>query len=226
MAKKLNYNIPNGATFALASGFGAETNVTSISNATEAVVKLTAADATIKAGDFVQIFSAWTNLDAYVAKVKSVDATANTVTLAEVDTSNTDIFPAGGGAGTIRRISGWTDLPYITTIANAGNEQQTTSFQAIQMEQARNLNTFKSAASQTFTMTHNATDPIRKTLEALDASQDITAYKMYNKNSKETRVYGCQVSFNTLPATAVNEVETCQLVLNLQSKMKIYSAAA
>ena len=45
------------------------------------------------------------------------------------------------------------------------------------------------------------------------------------QRAKETRVYGCQVSFNEIPASEVNNVETNSLVLSLVSEMVIYPAA-
>ena len=149
----------------------------------------------------------------------------NKVTLEKVDTSDTEIYPVGGGAGTMVKIQAWIDLPLTPTIANSGNEQQTTTFQAIQHERAVNINTYKSAATQTFTMAHDASAPVREVLKKLDRSQDVTAFKFYNKRAKETRVYGCQVSFNEIPASEVNNVETNSLVLSRVSEMVIYPAA-
>ena len=71
----------------------------------------------------------------------------------------------------------------------------------------------------------HASAPVREVLKKLDRSQDVTAFKFYNKRAKETRVYGCQVSFNEIPASEVNNVETNSLVLSLVSEMVIYPAA-
>lgn len=223
MATKLSYNIPNGSTLQIAQTMGASIQVTEISNAKEAVATLSAADSSIAAGDYVQLFTSWVNMSGLVCRVKSI--TTDKVTLEKVDTSDTDIYPEGGGAGTLVKINAWIDLPLTPTISNSGNEQQTTTFQAIQHERAVNINTYKSAATQTFTMAHDASAPVREVLKQLDRTQDITAFKFYNKRAKETRVYGCQVSFNEIPASEVNNVETNSLVLSLVSEMVIYPAA-
>lgn len=223
MATKLSYNIPNGSTLQIAQTMGASIQVTGISNAKEAVATLSAADSSIAAGDYVQLFTSWVNMSGLVCRVKSV--TTDKVTLEKVDTTDTEIYPEGGGAGTLVKIKAWIDLPLTPTISNSGNEQQTTTFQAIQHERAVNINTYKSAATQTFTMAHDASAPVREVLKKLDRSQDVTAFKFYNKRAKETRVYGCQVSFNEIPASEVNNVETNSLVLSLVSEMVIYPAA-
>lgn len=223
MATKLSYNIPNGSTLQIAQTMGASVAVTGITNAKEAVASISAEDSSIAAGDYVQLFTSWVNMSGLVARVKSV--TSGKVTLELVDTSDTDIYPEGGGAGTLVKIQAWIDLPLTPTISNSGNEQQTTTFQAIQHERAVNINTYKSAATQTFTMAHDASLPVREVLKNLDRTQDITAFKFYNKRAKETRVYGCQVSFNEIPASEVNNVETNSLVLSLVSEMVIYPVA-
>lgn len=223
MATKLSYNIPNGSTLQIAKTMGANLAVSGISNAKEAVATLSAADSSIAAGDYVQLFTSWVNMNGLVCRVKSI--TTDKVTLEKVDTSDTEIYPEGGGAGTLVKIQAWIDLPLTPTIANSGNEQQTTTFQAIQHERAVNINTYKSAATQTFTMAHDASAPVREVLKKLDRSQDVTAFKFYNKRAKETRVYGCHVSFNEIPASEVNNVETNSLILSLVSEMVIYPAA-
>lgn len=223
MATKLSYNIPNGSTLQIAQTMGASLAVSGITNAKEAVATLTATDSGIAVGDYVQLFTSWVNMSGLVCRVKAI--TSGKVTLEKVDTTDTDIYPAGGGAGTLVKINAWIDLPLTPTIANSGNEQQTTTFQAIQHERAVNINTYKSAATQTFTMAHDASAPVREVLKQLDRTQDVTAFKFYNKRAKETRVYGCQVSFNEIPASEVNNVETNSLVLSLVSEMVIYPAA-
>lgn len=223
MATKLSYNIPNGSTLQIAKTMGASLAVSGISNAKEAVATLSAADSSIAAGDYVQLFTSWVNMNGLVCRVKSI--TTDKVTLEKIDTSDAKIYPGGGGAGTLVKIQAWIDLPLTPTISNSGNEQQTTTFQAIQHERAVNINTYKSAATQTFTMAHDASAPVREVLKQLDRSQDVTAFKFYNKRAKETRVYGCQVSFNEIPTSEVNNVETNSLVLSLVSEMVIYPAA-
>jgi len=223
MATKLSYNIPNGSTLQIAQTMGASLAVTGITNAKEAVASISSEDSSIAAGDYVQLFTSWVNMSGLVCRVKA--AAAGNITLEMIDTSDTEMYPEGGGAGTMVKIQSWIDLPLTPTIANSGNEQQTTTFQAIQHERAVNINTYKSAATQTFTMAHDASLPVREVLKQLDRTQDVTAFKFYNKRARETRVYGCQVSFNEIPASEVNNVETNSLVLSLVSEMVIYPAA-
>ena len=215
-----NYNLPNGSSAQLSKLWGKSNSVTGISNAANAVVTLSAADDSIKAGDIVMLRSAWIHLDGFVCRVKAVKDL--TVTLDDVDTTDTVYFPEGGGAGTLTKVNEFIDFPPVTAIAASGGDQQTTSFQALQMDKAENLNTFKNASTQTYTITHDSADEIRPILKQADKSQDLIVVKFYNPRSTETRLYSAKVSFNEIPATEINQVETVQIVFSLKSDMKFY----
>lgn len=215
-----NYNLPNGSSVQVSKSMGTENLITGVSNDSSAVVTLSAADDTIKAGDIVVVRSAWAHLDGVAARVKSVKDAA--VTLDDIDTTDLDWFPVGGGAGSLVKVAEFIDFPLITAVAASGGDQQTTSFQALQMDKAENLNTFKNASSQTYTMTHDSADEIRPIIKAADKKQDLVVVKFYNIRSKEMRLYSAKVSFNEIPATEINQVETVQVVFALKSDMKFY----
>lgn len=223
----MGYQLPNGSTVMQSKTLSAVATIVGISNAEEPVVTLQAALPSLAAGDWVIINSAWVEFDNGVFLVKEVDTV--TVTLAKAnstDTTDTDIFPAGGGAGSMRKVIDWVPLPYITDVNTAGGDQQTTSFQPLQLDRAITLNTFKNGFTQTFTITHDSADAIRPELEAADRSQEVVAVKFYNPRAKENRVYGSQVSFAKIPVTQPNQVETCAVTYALQSDMRFYKDAA
>src|SRR5574337_665473 len=84
--------LPNGTTFAIASGYGSPVTVTALSNASEAVATATN---TFADGDFVEITSGWSRLNGKVARVS--DASGTGFTLEGIDTSDTTVYPAGSG---------------------------------------------------------------------------------------------------------------------------------
>lgn len=215
-----NYNLPNGSSVQLSKLWGKKNAVTGISNSLNAEVMLSAPDESIGVGDIVLLRSAWIHLDGFVARVKSVQDLV--VTLDDVDTSDTVYFPEGGGAGSLTKVGEFIDFPPVTAVAAAGGDQQTTSFQALQMDRAENLNTFKNASTQTYTLTHDSADEIRPILKAADKSQDLVVVKFFNSRSSEARLYSAKVSFNEIPATEINQVETVQVVFSLKSDMKFY----
>lgn len=223
----MGYQLPNGSTVQQSKTLSAAANITGISNAVEPVVTLESAISGLAAGDYVLINSAWVEFDNGVFLVKEVSDTSVTLAAANsTDTTDTNRYPAGAGAGTMRRVIDWVALPYITDVATSGGDQQTTSFQPLQLDRAITLNTFKNGYTQAFTITHDSADAIRPLLEAADYSQEVVAVRFYNPRAAESRVYGCQVSFAKIPVTQPNQVETCVITYSLQSDMRFYKDAA
>lgn len=100
----MSVKLPNGTTFAIASGYGSPVSVTSLSNASTTVA--TASAHGLTEGDFVEVTSGWSRLNGKVVRVGTADT--GTFELEGIDTSSTTAYPAGSGIGTVRKISGWT----------------------------------------------------------------------------------------------------------------------
>lgn len=220
-----SYNLPNGSKVRAAKTLGAVENFTAATNAAEVELTMGAApSADLKAGAIVLVTSGWKLLNFAVARVKSVSASK--VVLESIDTSDTNAWAAGAGApGTLQVVKAWAEIPNITTVANAGGEQQTTSVQFLDSDQAVNLSTTKSAYTQTYTFAHDAFDPVRKVLEQLDRSGNKTPVWFHQPRANEERYYAAQISFAKIPATAINEVETVNVVFNLQGEVNFYKPA-
>jgi hypothetical protein len=102
----MSVKLPNGTTFAIASGYGSPITVTALSNASTAVA--TASAHGLTEGDFVEVTSGWSRLNGKVVRVGTADT--GTFELEGIDTSSTTAYPAGSGIGTVRKISGWTQI--------------------------------------------------------------------------------------------------------------------
>ncbi|WP_265332155.1 phage tail protein [Enterobacter cancerogenus] len=71
-----------------------------------------------------------------------------------------------------------------------------------------NLNTYKSAVSQTYSIAHDSTLPVYPLLRQLDEDEETVAAYMYVPKAKENRYWAATASFDDTPTTAVNEVES------------------
>nr|DAH32437.1 MAG TPA: tail tube protein [Caudoviricetes sp.] len=154
----------------------------------------------------------------------------NDVTLARFDTQDATKYPTGafsvGTPGEVVKVSSFIDFPFITNVAVSGGDQQTTTFQPLQVNTAISLNTTKNPLVQTYTFTHDEEDPIRPILEDLDDTQKTTVIKFTNpaaaSGKGEIRIYPAKVSFQKIPSAEVNNVETVESTLTMQSDMVIY----
>lgn len=210
------FHLPNGATVFVAPASGDAIDITDISNATNAVA--TISGGTVAEGDVVLLSSSWTALDNLVAKVTEVSGSQ--VTLGGVNTSNTKIFPAGSGTGSIKVISpsDWVQIPQITEVAASGGEQQYYQFQFLEDDTQRSLPTYKSAKTQTYTVAHDSDQPFYPVLKEADLAGDTLAVYMYVPKAKETRYWSVVPSFSGEPNPVVNQIETVTVAFAVQSK--------
>lgn len=101
----------SGTVFAIASAYASSKNMTAITNAANAVATLEASHG-VAVGEYVEITSGWDLLNGRIARATGV--ATNDVTLGNIDTSSTTLYPVGSGTGTVREISTWTNLSQIS----------------------------------------------------------------------------------------------------------------
>ena len=100
-----------GTTASIASTYAAAKTMSAVSNANPAEATLEASHGVV-VGDIIHITSGWDLLNNRVVRVSAVDV--NDVTLEGVNTTDTDLYPAGSGGGSVREITGWTEITQIT----------------------------------------------------------------------------------------------------------------
>jgi hypothetical protein len=216
------FAIPNGSRVNIAKAYLAPIVFTAASNASEC--ELTVASSTgVLAGDVVQVNSGWLNLDSMVLRVKSVTTTK--IVLEGFDTTNTNKFSVGTGAGTLRKIDSWITMPQVMTLGTEGGDQQTISIQFLEDDKARAIPTFKNAVVQVYTFAHDPLLAIYKRLIECDESSDATAVWFHNPRGKADRFYSAKISFQKVPKTEVNAVESNEARMNFESDMQIYPIA-
>lgn len=107
-----------------AANIAAAKTVTAVTNATEAVVTVAAHG--YSAGDIVMMESGWGGLNGRVARVKS--PTTNDFVLEGINTTNTDLYPAGTGTGQVRKITAFQQITKVTDISSSGGEPKNTEY--------------------------------------------------------------------------------------------------
>jgi hypothetical protein len=208
----MGYKLPNGATFEHAATYAAPLSFSAISNASEAIC--TTVGATLVAGDIVQIASGWTPLNGKVVRVKAATATA--ITLEAIDTTSTQIFPAGSGAGTLTKVLTWAQIPQITDVAFSGGDQNYADIVFLEDQQGRQLPTDKSAASMVLTVADDPSLPYVAVVTAADSAKSMQAARL-NLPGTDKLYYGAYTSFSLQPAVARNNLLTRTVSLALQA---------
>lgn len=216
----MSVSLPNGAIVAIASGYGASKNMTAITNATEAVATLEASHGVVE-NDYIEVTSGWSRLNSKIVRADSV--ATNDVTLEDINTSSTTRYPAGAGTGTIREISGWTQLAQIVGSTSEGGEQQFTTYQFLEADSEVRIPTNKSAAGINFTVADDPT--LAGYVLAQTANEDRLprAIRVTLPNGS-ILLYNAYVSLAPIPSLTVNEIMTVQVTLSLLAEPVRYAS--
>lgn len=210
-------HLPNGSQIFIGVNMGDPIQATAISNADDPVFT-TDNTQNIEKGAYVLIeTSSWGKLVSRVLRVKEVTSNQS-VTLDGVSTKDTNVFPAGSNTATFREVKSWVEIPCVRDLAQDGGEQQYYTYQCLADDQEQQLPTYKSAVSLTYTFAHEYDNPIYPILREAEESGDVTALRMYVPKAKEMRCWAGVLSFNDIPQTTMNEMETVSLSVSLKGR--------
>lgn len=211
--------LPNGATFEHGATYAAPLAVSAVSNASEAICTVTGA--TLVVGDILLVVSGWTALNNRVVRVKAATATA--ITLENIDTTDTTVYPAGSGAGSLKKVLTWVQIPQVTDFASAGGDQNYTDVNFLEAQQGFQIPTDKSAASMTITVADDPALPYVPIVTAADAAKTVQATRM-NLPGTDKIYYGVYTSFSKQPTIARNSVMTKTVSLAQQAEPTRYTS--
>ena len=209
-------HLPNGSQVFVEKTRGASAiSVTKITNAAEPVLTCSATTGLAK-GDYVIITSSnWAKLINKVGRVKNVSASTNEVTIEGFSTADTKVY-SGTGTGKIYKINDWIEIPCVQDLSQEGGEQQFYTYQCLADDREQQIPTYKSAVSLTYTFAHEYDNAIYPILRTADESGEVKVMRMYVPRAKEMRIWSGTLSFNEIPQTAVNEMETVSLTVSLK----------
>lgn len=211
--------LPNGSIVSIASGYGSAKTITAISNAAAGVV--TAAAHGFTDGDIVEVTSGWSRLTDKVLRVDN--ATSGTFEMEGINTTSTSIYPSGGGTGSVREVTGWTQLAQITNSTSSGGEQQFLEYQFLESDSSKRIPTFKNAAGIEFEV---ADDPsLPGYILAKEANDDrLPRAVRIQLASGAVLLYNAYVSLSTIPSLTVNQLMTNQVTLSLLAEPVRYAS--
>lgn len=213
-------SLPNGVTLSIATSYAAAKNITAVSNANPAQATATAHG--FLAGDFLEVKSGWQRINDRIVRVGTTPATDN-FKLDGIDTTDTTVYPAGTGTGSVRKISAFTQITQITDLSTSGGDMQFAQYSFLETDFEAQIPTQASAMSLTLTI---ADDPTLAGYQALKVASDArnpVALMMAFPNGSKI-LYNGYVSFNETPQMQKGNVMTCQATFSLLSKPMRYAA--
>jgi len=213
-------SLPNGSIIAIASGYGAVKEMTAISNASEAVATLEASHGVVE-NDIIEVTSGWSRLNQKVVRADSV--ATNDVTLEDINTSSTTVYPTGSGTGSVREITGWTQLSQILSSSTSGGEQQFLEYQLLEADAKVRIPTFKNPSGFELEVADDPT--LNGYILASTANDDRLQRAVKVTLPSGALIYfSAYVSLNKIPKLTVNEVMSCQVTLSLLNEPTRYTS--
>lgn len=215
----MSVSLPNGAVVSIASAYAAPITVTAVSNASPAVAS--AVGHGLANGDIVEVTSGWSRLNSRVARVANV--TADTFELEGINTTSTNLYPVGGGAGSVRKVSTWQQITQVLEFTTSGGEQQFVTYSFLEEDVEHQIPTVKSASSFAMTIGDDAELPWYSILS--DANDDrIPRAVSVVLPSGSAIFYNGYVTLNKTPTLTKNELMGLQSTVSLTSEPMRYAA--
>ncbi len=206
----MSVSLPNGSTVGIASGYSTATPVSAITNASPG--HATAAANGLASGEYIEITSGWSKLNGKV--VRATDVTADAFSFEGVDTTDVSKYPMNAGAGTVRGVTGFTQLAQITNSSSDGGEQQFLTYQFLESDSQSRIPTTKTPAGITFTVADDPTLPGYILAKAANDDR-IPRAVLLTKSNGEKIVYNAYISLSVIPSLTVNELMSVQVTLSL-----------
>jgi hypothetical protein len=216
----MSVSLPNGAIFAIASGYGAVKAVSAVSNANPGVATLEASHG-VSLNDYLEVTSGWSRLNNKI--VRAGTPSTNDIPLTGINTTSTAIYPALGGVGSVREITGWTQLQQVLSSQSTGGEQQFLDYQFIEDDAQKRIPTFKNAAGLTLSV---ADDQSLAGMQlALTANDDRLARAVrVTLPSGAIILYNAFISVDKTPTLTVNNIMAVTVTLSFLAEPTRYAS--
>jgi hypothetical protein len=194
--------------------------MSAVTNANPAVATLAASHGVLP-GEFIEVTSGWGRLTDKIVRAGTV--VTNDVQLLGIDSTLTSIYPAGSGVGSIREITGWTQLQQVLSTSSEGGEQQFLNYQFLESDSERRIPTTKSAGGLNMTV---ADDPALAGYILASAANDdrLPRAVRITLPSGAVILYNAYISLNKTPTLSVNELMGVQVTLSFLSEPQRYAA--
>lgn len=214
-----NISLPNGSTISISSGFGSAKNITAASNADPCVA--TAAAHGFSDGDYIVLSSGWAKLDGRVVRVD--DSTTGTFEMEGVDTTSTTRYPAGGGTGTAKDVTGWTQITGILGSTSTGGDQNYWTGAPLEGDREIRIPTTKSAAGIDFSVADDPSAPWYDIVKEANDDREPRAVLVTLSNGGKI-LYNAYISMGVIPSLTRDEAMTVAVTLSLVADPTRYAA--
>lgn len=217
----MSFTIPNGAKLYMGLTYSANKVITGITNASPPVASSTGHG--LANGDVVVIDAGWSDFQGRSVKVNIAGTDAFNILLDDDDTTDVNRFPAGGGAGTARKVLSWVEMTQILTSAGEGGDPTYVTGKPLDTGVEFRIPTGNSASGWKLDLGYDRTLPWYPALQAVSRTRAPQAFRLRLASGDEI-YYNCIVFFNGQPTLNVDQVMIVKASLSFQGLYTSYKA--
>lgn len=212
--------VPSGTLMFVASSIASAKAVAAVSNAAEAVVSSTAHGYSV--GDIVMIYSGWGRLNKRAFRIKTV--TTDSFVLEGADTTNTNFYPTGGGAGTVAKVVTWTQFTTVMNPSTSGGDPKNVTYKFLESDTEYNINDGFSAITRSYDLDADSIGtPGYNALKALTDVQSDTVLKMLLRSGSAIYL-PCTVTLNEEVILSDGKINSVKLAVSGNGRSTRYAA--
>jgi hypothetical protein len=212
--------VPTGTIYAVATVFASSVTVTSISNATEAVVTATAHG--YSNGDYVEITTGWGRLNKRAWRVKST--ATNTFVLEGANTTNTEFFPSGSSAGSVRKVTTFQQISKIMNPQSSGGDPKNITYKYLESDVENTKNDGFTAVQESFEIDADEIGGAGYT--ALQTLTDVQSDTILKKTLKSGSIIlvPCTVALNENVRMQDGQINRCVVSISANNRPTRYAS--
>ena len=211
------YYFPEGSSQQFSQTFAGAKTITALTNASPAVATSVAHGYTT--GDEIVLTSGWEDATDSVYKITVL--TADTFSIAGLDTTNTGYFPSGTGTGTAQKISSWTAIPQVISIGASGGDARFTDVNLLAKRNSLKIPTGFNATSITLSLAHDPAQAGYVTMVGISRNLSKVAFKQVISGGAVTYGYG-YLSVSEMPKLNNNQVNTVDCAMTVLGRSISY----
>jgi hypothetical protein len=216
----MSVSLPNGATVAIASTYGASKTMSALSNANPAVATLEASHGVI-VNDILVVTSGWSRLNGRVLRASAV--ATNDVSLEGFNSTSTTTYPSGSGIGSVKEVTAWTQITQILETSSSGGEQQFVTYSFLEDDAEHQIPTVKSPVSFKFKIADDATLAHYAVLDAADLARTPQAVRLVLPSGSIV-YWNAYVTLSRTPTLTKNEVMGLEVTMSLVAEVTRYTS--
>ncbi len=214
------YSLPDGSKLFLGTTFGTPITITAASNANPAVLTATA-HGLADGAPFIWN-TGWEDANESVYRVDG--SLTNTFEVEGFNSTNTNLFPAGSGVGTVVPITAWQEIQQVLNPSTSGGEQQYATVEPLAKRNAIQIPTNISAMTLTIPIGDDPTLPGYIALKAASAAREQRPLRIVKPSGAVNYFYG-YVSLNEVPSLTKGQVDTVTAAFALQNPPTRYATS-